>query len=231
MIHRQSRSCEPRTAAGSSKRPPETKPKTAREKPGNQILEWNCEREGEEKEDFNAENQFGTSNNGLVQKKSELLCELYFSKRQIDRSIDRVAPKETCFRAFLWAALKAKKGKKRNEMTAEFRQPGFIWVAPRAALYSGQMKFVNRFCVSFLCPFFLGNFLFSCGGLGGKGKGRREGNDVLHYRTGCWWWILPGSHVQLGMCTPGRIRRLHPAVMQEPLLKHSRLRGERYRMH
>lgn len=32
LIHRQSRSCEPRTAAGSSKRPPETKPKTAREK-------------------------------------------------------------------------------------------------------------------------------------------------------------------------------------------------------
>lgn len=76
LIHRQSRSCEPRTAAGSSKRPPETKPKTAREKPGNQILKWNCEREGEEKEDFNAENQSGTSNNV-----SELLCELYFSKR------------------------------------------------------------------------------------------------------------------------------------------------------
>lgn len=76
LIHRQSHSCEPRTAAGSSKRPPETKPKTAREKPGNQILKWNCEREGEEKEDFNAENQSGTSNNV-----SELLCELYFSKR------------------------------------------------------------------------------------------------------------------------------------------------------
>jgi hypothetical protein len=42
--------------------------------------------EEEEKEDFNAENQSGTSNNGFVQKKSELLL-LEKTDRSIDRSI------------------------------------------------------------------------------------------------------------------------------------------------
>jgi hypothetical protein len=65
-------------------------------------------------------------------------------------------------------------------MTAKLRQPAFIWVPPRTALYSGQMKFVNRFSVSFLCPFYFGAFSFFLWGIGGEGKGRREGYDVLH---------------------------------------------------
>jgi hypothetical protein len=66
-------------------------------------------------------------------------------------------------------------------MTVKLRQPGFIWGAPRAALYSGQMKFVNRFSVSFLCPFFWGHCLFSCGGLGGGGRGRGGESAMMFY--------------------------------------------------
>jgi hypothetical protein len=84
------------------------------------------------------------------------------------------------------------------------------------------MKFVNRFSVSFLCPFFSGgHFLFSCGGIAGEGKGRGE-RAMMFYTTeqAVDGGFCQEPHVQLGMCTPGRIRRLHPAVMQEPVLKH-----------
>jgi len=69
-------------------------------------------------------------------------------------------------------------------MTAKLRQPAFIWVAPRAALYRADEICEQVFCLFSLSLFFGGgggHFLFSCGGLRGRGRGGERA--MMFYTT------------------------------------------------
>ncbi len=84
------------------------------------------------------------------------------------------------------------------------------------------------FCLFSLSLFFWAFSFFLWGIGGGRGRG---GERAMMFYTREQAVVGRFCQVQLGMCTPGRIRHLQPSVMQEPLLKHLRLRGEHYGMH